>query len=84
MQASLAMANPKALARAKRTLGENMRRLRLAQHMTQKDAAVRAALHWRHYQKIETGKCNCCLASLVGIAAALEVDIHALFARPPR
>jgi transcriptional regulator with XRE-family HTH domain len=78
------MRNPKALARAKRTLGENMRRLRLAQQMTQKDAAVRAALHWRHFQKIEVGTVNVCLSSLVGIAAALDTTIPELFAPPSR
>jgi transcriptional regulator with XRE-family HTH domain len=77
------MRNPKALARAKRTLGENMQRLRLRAHLTQKDAAARAALHWRHWQKIEVGTVNVCLSSLVGIAAALDTTISALFT-PPR
>jgi transcriptional regulator with XRE-family HTH domain len=57
-----------------------MQRLRLRAHLTQAEAAQRAGLHWRHYQKIEAATVNVCLSSLVGIAAALEADLSALFA----
>jgi predicted transcriptional regulator len=78
------MANPMAVQRAQGLLGENMMRLRLALGLTQQEAAQRAGLHWRHLQKIETGKCNCCLSSLVGIAYALETTTPELFAPLPR
>jgi transcriptional regulator with XRE-family HTH domain len=77
------MRSPKAVARALRTLGQNMRRLRLALNLSQTEVAQRAGLFWRHWQKIETGTSNCCVSSVVGIAAALDVDIAALFAPPP-
>jgi DNA-binding XRE family transcriptional regulator len=78
------MRNPKAAARALRTLGQNMNRLRMRLDLTQKDAAQRAGLHWRHYQKIEAGTCNCCVSSLVGIAYALGATIGELFTPPSR
>jgi transcriptional regulator with XRE-family HTH domain len=68
-----------ALATAKRTLGRNMKRLRYAKRLTQKEAAALAGIHWRHWQKTEAGHINPTLASINGIAAALEVDIPALF-----
>jgi transcriptional regulator with XRE-family HTH domain len=57
---------------------------RTAKGLTQKDAARRAGLHWRHYQKVEAGQCNVCLSSLVGIAASLDVKIHELLMVPER
>jgi transcriptional regulator with XRE-family HTH domain len=78
------MRNPKAVALMLRMLGANMQRLRPAADLTQKEAADRAGLHWRHWQKIESGTCNICVSSLVGIAYALDVTIGELFTPPPR
>jgi transcriptional regulator with XRE-family HTH domain len=66
------------------TLGANMHRRRLRAHLTQTEAAQGAGMNWRHWQKIEAGTVNVCLASLVGIAHALDVTLPELFAPPPR
>jgi predicted transcriptional regulator len=78
------MRNPKAVARALHTLGQNMRQLRRSLNLSQTAAAQRSGLFWRHWQKIEGGDCNCCISSVVGIAAALEVTIPELFTPPSR
>ena len=74
------MRNPKAVARVRKELGRNIWQKRHALGLTQADAAERAGLHWRHFQKVETGQVNVTLATLVGIAYALETTIAALFA----
>jgi transcriptional regulator with XRE-family HTH domain len=67
------------VARARRTLGNTMRRLRRAKSWTQMYAAVRAGIHWRHWQKIEGAEVNITIITLVKIAAALETTIAELF-----
>ena len=74
------MRNPKAVRRAMITLGENMQRRRKRLHLTQMDAAHRANMAWRHWQKCEAATCNACISTLVGIAAALETTLSELFA----
>jgi transcriptional regulator with XRE-family HTH domain len=73
------MRNPKAVARVQRTLGVNMKRIRVALGLTQGEAGQRGGLHWRHWQKIEAGQVNVTIATLVGISAALETTLSELF-----
>ena len=75
------MRNPKAVERAKRTLGANMRRMRYALGLTLGEAGARAGLHWRHFQKVEAAEVNATIATLVGIAAALETTLAGLFTK---
>jgi transcriptional regulator with XRE-family HTH domain len=53
-----------ALVRAKRT----------ATFLTVKQAAQRAGMHCRHWQKIEAAQTNVSLATLARVAAALDVE----------
>lgn len=56
-----------------------MRALRQERGLTQEEAASRAALDAKHFQAIEGGRTNTTVASLVGIARALEVSLSQLF-----
>lgn len=56
-----------------------MRALREAKKLTQEELATRAQLDAKHIQTIEAGKTNTTMASLVGIAAALDVRLAELF-----
>jgi transcriptional regulator with XRE-family HTH domain len=71
-----------AFALAKRTLGRNMKRIRHARRLTQKEAATLAGIHWRHWQKVEAGHINPTLSSISGIAVALDTTIAELFSAP--
>jgi transcriptional regulator with XRE-family HTH domain len=72
------------IARAMAALARNMQRLRAAKGLSQQGAADLAGLHWRHWQKIEAGAINVTVASLAKVAAALDVNVGALFAPPPK
>ena len=65
-------------------LATNARRLRTAAGLTIKQAAARGELHWRHWQKVEAGKNNTTLATLIRLAAALKVTPAELLAEPVR
>jgi DNA-binding XRE family transcriptional regulator len=73
------MRNPKAVERVRLVLGRNIRQKRNALGLTQADAAERAGIYWRHWQKIEAGQVNATIATLVSVAVALETTIPALF-----
>ena len=53
--------------------------LRLRKRLTQEALAAAAQLDEKHLQTIESGKSNVTLASLVGIARALDVPLALLF-----
>lgn len=46
------------------------------------DAAERAGMHWRLWQKIEAGDTNATLQTLVRLAKALGVDAADLLSPP--
>jgi transcriptional regulator with XRE-family HTH domain len=70
-------------AELRRRLAANVRRLRLAASLTVKQAAWSVELHWRHWQKVEAGKNNATLATIIRIASALDVTPAELLAEPP-
>ena len=64
-------------------IGKNLRGIRVRKGYSQEQLAERAGLHAKHVQRLETGANNTTVASLVALAAGLEVKIEAFF-RPPR
>lgn len=66
-------------ARACRALGLRIRQLREAAALTLDAASGRADLDLAHWQKIEAGKVNVTLATLLRIANALDASLNALF-----
>ena len=67
------------VAVAIRALGARVKYLRKAAGLTQEGLADRARLDTKHLQSIEAGKVNVTVASLVGLARALETPIASLF-----
>lgn len=68
------------MVKAQTRLGKRVRELRLGSELTQEQAAERARLDTKHWQDIEGGKTNPTLATLVGVAKALDVSLADLFA----
>jgi transcriptional regulator with XRE-family HTH domain len=60
--------------RLRQKLAANVRRLREDAKLTLEEAAHRAGLHWRHWQKVEAGEVNLTLATLVRLSGALDVE----------
>jgi transcriptional regulator with XRE-family HTH domain len=60
--------------RLRNRLARNVRRLRVAGDLTLEEAAHRAELHWRHWQKLEAGEVSPTLRTLARLAEALRVD----------
>jgi transcriptional regulator with XRE-family HTH domain len=46
--------------------------------LTVEEAAQRAGIHWRHWQKIERGECNATLDTLTKIANVFEIGLDEL------
>jgi transcriptional regulator with XRE-family HTH domain len=67
------------VGRALLLLGKRVRALRLAGKLTQEQAAESAKLDEKHWQDIEGGRTNPTVASLVGVARALDVTLAKLF-----
>ena len=59
-------------------LKRNVRHRREELKLTVHDAAQRSDIHWRHWQKIESGKTNVTLDTIVRLAAGLEIDVNDL------
>lgn len=60
-------------------LAGSARRLRSARGWTQEDAAEKAHLAPRHYQKIEDGAVNVTLKTIEQLCHAFGVDVRELF-----
>lgn len=60
-------------------LGKRIKALRNERALTQEAAAERAKLDEKHWQDIEGGRTNPTVATLVGIARALSVEVAQLF-----
>jgi Predicted transcription factor, homolog of eukaryotic MBF1 len=59
-------------------LGSRIRELRQSNALTQEEASTLAQLDVKHWQEIESGESNPTLASLAGIARALNVKLSKL------
>lgn len=60
-------------------LASALRHERRERGWTQEEAAERAKMHLRHYQKIEEGSVNTTLYTLERLCAAFGVDVRRLF-----
>lgn len=58
----------------------NVRRLRIDAELTLEEAAHRADLHWRHWQKLEAGEVSPTLRTLARLSEALRIDPRELLA----
>jgi transcriptional regulator with XRE-family HTH domain len=63
-------------------LSKNVHALRRASRLTQKAAALRGGIHWRHLQKIEHGEVNATVQTLASLTLALALDVADLFGVP--
>lgn len=70
--------NDEAATTASARLGKRVRLLRQEAGLTQEDAAYDAGLDSKHLQDIEYGGTNPTLATLVGLARALDVSLSTL------
>jgi transcriptional regulator with XRE-family HTH domain len=70
----------RAVERESRQLGHRLRQLRNERDLTLEKAAERIGVHSKYLQRIELAKVNPALATLVAIAIAYGVQLHALFA----
>jgi transcriptional regulator with XRE-family HTH domain len=70
------------VARALNRLGKRVRALRIDRELTQEEAAAIAKLDEKHWQDVERARTNPTVATLVGIARALETSLAELFKAP--
>lgn len=61
----------------------NVRIRREAAKLTVEEAAHRAGIHWRHWQKVEAGETSATLRTVARISNALEVEPGELLAPVP-
>ncbi|MEQ8402156.1 MAG: helix-turn-helix transcriptional regulator [Silicimonas sp.] len=66
---------------AQKRVGVNVQRLRREKRLSQEELAHRADMHQTYLSGVERGRRNPSVAVLERIAAALDVDIAALFRR---
>lgn len=60
--------------RIRKRIAVNVRRHRERADLTLEEAAHRAEMHWRHWQKVEAGEVNTTLRTLARLADALGLD----------
>src|SRR5687767_11742644 len=65
-------------------VGERLRELRLAYHITQEELAERSGLSYKFIGEIERGQANPTIDTMWQLAKALRVDVHELFLTPGR
>ena len=68
--------------RAFEDLGRRVREARLMRGWTQETAAERLAIDLKDFQRIEAGKVNVTLRTLVRLARSLRVPLRSLFDPP--
>lgn len=59
--------------------GKRIRSLRKEQNLTQLDLSVKADIPENSLQRIETGRINATVSTLLKISTALEIDFFKLF-----
>ena len=60
-------------------LGQTLRRLRSEAKLTQEQAAERAGIHHTHLQRLEAGKVNPTLMTLMSLAEVYGTSVEGLF-----
>jgi transcriptional regulator with XRE-family HTH domain len=55
-------------------IGANIRRAREARGLTQEEAAERAQIDYKRWQRIESGTVNCTVRTLARVAEALSLS----------
>lgn len=73
----------RAIAKEQRRLGLRLRQLRESLSMTQQEAAERAGLHPVAITRLENGKQNATLSTVVCLALAYRVPVAELFVARP-
>lgn len=63
----------------KAALGLNLRRIRTDQNLTLEQAAEKTGIHGNHLQRIETGRANVTVTTLVALADTYGVTVRELF-----
>jgi transcriptional regulator with XRE-family HTH domain len=58
----------------RRQLARNIRAIRQERHLSVEEVAHDAAMHWRHWQKVEAGEVGVTLKTIAKIAVGLDVD----------
>lgn len=58
----------------RQNLAQNARTAREAAGLTLEEAAHRAGIHWRHWQKVEAAEVNTTLKTLARLAEVLDVS----------
>lgn len=69
----------KAIASAKVRLGARIRSARQARELSIEQAAERTGIHPNHLQRVETGRANVTVATLVAVSLALDVPLEQFF-----
>jgi transcriptional regulator with XRE-family HTH domain len=72
------VSKPKALSPWLKELGDNIRRKRIAQDVTQQQLAEMADLNIRNVQRIEAGESDVLLTTAVRISKALDCPLEKL------
>jgi len=67
-------------ARIQKEVGARVRAARIAAKLTQEDAAHRARIDSKRWQRLEHGDVNPTVRTLVRVAAALDTDFWSLLA----
>jgi transcriptional regulator with XRE-family HTH domain len=67
-----------------KALGLRVRQLRLARKWTLEGAAEAANLDLKHFQKVEAGKLNVTLVTLVRLAQGFDEPVGSMFRKPRR
>jgi transcriptional regulator with XRE-family HTH domain len=61
--------------------GERLRQLRKEKNLTQKELALKAGLSTSQIARIETGKLNTTISTLVIISRAIDIELVVFFER---
>ena len=69
----------RAFEKARKQLGQRLKDIRAERELTQEQVAEKAAIHPKHLQRLENGRGNVTLATLVAISKALGVTVEELF-----
>lgn len=71
-----------AILRARRRLAAHLKALRKARGLSQDEAAEVSGLHGKHLLRIESGRVNVTLATLVALSIGYRVPMAELFPKP--